>query len=210
MESNFVPYSSVSPRCYGGNPSPMVSPENMQADTALKTKRRFSLSCVDPGKELPQSFDKGRSISWNERFQDLVDFKGFFGHCNVPSQQRKYKSLHKWIGKQREAYKLHKKGQHSPLTNDRIKKLHSIGIKLEPYTNKWDDKFEELLLFHKTFGHLKVPQNGKSKYTRLGQWLARQKRELRPTSEMKAEGTSFRSRQFERSQKLESLGIVLC
>ena len=37
-------------------------------------------------------------------------------------------SFLQWVAKQREQYKLHKKGKHSFLTPDRLEKLTSIGF----------------------------------------------------------------------------------
>ena len=146
---------------------------------------------------------------WNKRYQELVAFKNEFGHCKIPSQKKEYKALHSWIGKQREAYKAFKTTGTGSCTVEKIKLLHSIGISLEPYSTNWNMRFQELVLFQKEYGHCKVPQQGKSEYTRLGQWLARQKKDLRPSYNMVRGSLPYTTQDLERARLLESLGVLL-
>jgi hypothetical protein len=62
---------------------------------------------------------------WDERFQDLVEFKELNGHTNVTTNSG---PLGRWVNSQRKAFRLFKDGKVSPLTSDRREKLESIGF----------------------------------------------------------------------------------
>jgi hypothetical protein len=73
----------------------------------------------------------GMCPSWNQRFQELVDFKKTNGHTNVNTQSGG--PLGRWVAKQRTDYRLLKEGKPSSLTTslttmDRREKLESIGF----------------------------------------------------------------------------------
>eukprot|EP00978_Attheya_sp_CCMP212_P033987 scaffold140273_cov35-Attheya_sp.AAC.1 len=53
--------------------------------------------------------------TWDQRFQDLVDFKKINGHTNVPSHSGR---LGGWVSKQRTRYAYFQAGEDSPLTID--------------------------------------------------------------------------------------------
>lgn len=65
---------------------------------------------------------------WEQRFQELMEYKAIHGDCKVPQHYKDNKALGKWVAKQREQYKLKKKGQHSFLTPDRQEKLEQEGF----------------------------------------------------------------------------------
>eukprot|EP00978_Attheya_sp_CCMP212_P011572 scaffold28638_cov38-Attheya_sp.AAC.1 len=62
---------------------------------------------------------------WDQRFQELVDFKKINGHTNVP---RRAGPLGRWVSYKRAQYCLLKEGKHSTMTNDQFEKLESIGF----------------------------------------------------------------------------------
>jgi len=51
-----------------------------------------------------------------------------FSDCKVPQHYKENKALGKWVAKQREQYKLLKKGDHSFLTPYRLEKLEQAGF----------------------------------------------------------------------------------
>ena len=153
---------------------------------------------------------KKNQEKWDKKFQELMTFKEEFGHCKIPNTFKEYRSLRNWLGKQREAYKAyHSSGKGVLNAPKRIQKLRMIGVSLEPYSTNWNSKFQELILFQREHGHCRVPQQGKSKYKRLGQWLGRQKKDLIPSSEMRNGNLSFTHKDMERAQLLESVGVCL-
>jgi len=67
------------------------------------------------------------TVSWEDMFASLVEFKKIHGHCNVPQKSREYKSLEqkrlgKWVNSQRTAYS---RGKLNPA---RKQQLDSIGF----------------------------------------------------------------------------------
>jgi hypothetical protein len=65
---------------------------------------------------------------WEDRFNELADFKDIHGHCNVPSRYAANQSLAIWVQSQRRQYKLFVQKTPSHMTMDRIKMLSSIGL----------------------------------------------------------------------------------
>jgi len=65
---------------------------------------------------------------WSSKYEELLTYKGKNGDTRVPQHFKANKALGKWVAKQREQFKLHKKGKHSFLTPDRLEKLNSIGF----------------------------------------------------------------------------------
>jgi len=65
---------------------------------------------------------------WEQRFQELLEYKEKHGDCKVPQNLRDNKALGKWVAKQREQYKRKQKGQHSFLSADRQEKLEKVGF----------------------------------------------------------------------------------
>lgn len=65
---------------------------------------------------------------WEDRFNELVQFKERYGDTMVPQLYPANKALGKWVAKQREQYKLLQAGKHSFLTPDRLHLLTEIGF----------------------------------------------------------------------------------
>lgn len=74
--------------------------------------------------------------SWNQRFQDLKDFKDEFGHCNVPSRYEPNPELGIWVGTQRTQYRLYlnakETGDNSlaaaSMSDERVQQLEELGF----------------------------------------------------------------------------------
>ena len=88
---------------------------------------------------------------WDDKFQQLVEFKHKYGHCNVPSTWVKNPSLAIWVKFQRRQYKVnygkninsHNSGDsiidcddaangHNTLTEERVQRLLSLGFSFDP------------------------------------------------------------------------------
>lgn len=74
------------------------------------------------------------SAVWEERLQELKEFKQRHGHCNVPSTYSENHSLSIWVQCQRRQYKLHRSGggKRSHMSSDRIAKLDDLGFVWDP------------------------------------------------------------------------------
>ncbi len=106
------------------------------------------------------------STWWENKFQQLLEFKRKYGHTNVPQQSPTYPELATWVHNQR-----HAKRNNRPIMADREKRLDEIGFVwclVEP--NVWEQMFERLLKFKKAHGHCNVPQKGGTD-RKLGRWV---------------------------------------
>lgn len=65
---------------------------------------------------------------WSSKYEELLEYRDKHGDTRVPQHFKENKALGKWVAKQREQYKIHKKGKHSFLTPDRLEKLDRIGF----------------------------------------------------------------------------------
>ena len=61
-------------------------------------------------------------VSWDERFQQLVEYKEQNGHCRVPRRYKDNQQLGDWVNNQRQRYKKNK------LLPEQIKSLEGIGF----------------------------------------------------------------------------------
>ena len=129
------------------------------------------------------------SYRWEERFQELKEFKEQNGHCRVPREHPG--GLWNWVYHQRRA------GKEGSRHHDagRNQKLEELGFEWEEdkISNKWEARFQELKEFKEEHGHCKVPQKHPSG---LGNWMYRQRSN-------KASGRLDAGR----AQKLEELGF---
>ena len=85
--------------------------------------------------------------SWDERFQELVEFKALNGHTNVST---KVKGLGIFVSNQRARFK---KGK---LEDGQVSRLNGIGFHWNPNDAKWDERFQELVEFKALNGHTNV------------------------------------------------------
>ena len=65
-------------------------------------------------------------LPWIDRYEALRNYKEAHGDCLVP---RRHPMLGRWVNCQRMQYKLLKEGKKSPITQERIDLLNSIGFK---------------------------------------------------------------------------------
>ena len=128
---------------------------------------------------LPTSTDP-----WNTKYNLLHTFKARHGHVDVPQKYKEDKPLGKWVGRQREQYKVYCKNMIAPpndrvrvacaLTEERIHKLNEVGFKWtigkgqygkihgifdgnEPHNRAWEEKFVMLEQYKDFYGDLNLP-----------------------------------------------------
>jgi len=68
------------------------------------------------------------SVTWEERYLELIQFKLRKGSCNVPPKWKPSPNLYQWVDKQREQYLLFKQGKPSVLHQGRVNKLNLLGF----------------------------------------------------------------------------------
>jgi hypothetical protein len=123
-------------------------------------------------------FEWSLTTNWNERFQQLCEYKANFGDCLVPAHYIASPQLGQWVSKQRTKYKLYQEGIPGPMTAERIQELENVGfIWGTSNTNlrtSWNERFEQLREFKVQFGHCLVPQQYAAD-PKLGRWVSKQR-----------------------------------
>lgn len=71
---------------------------------------------------------RGPYVSWEDRLEQLQEYKAEHGDCNVPAKYSDNPKLGRWVSNQRTHYRLLKDGKRSTMTNDRIRKLNCLGF----------------------------------------------------------------------------------
>lgn len=94
---------------------------------------------------------------WQQRFQELVDFKNEYGHCSVPSHWPQNSALAQWVKRQRSQFKLLKENKHSNMTQERQNLLDRLGFVWDSHSVFWEERFQELVEFTTQYGHPNVP-----------------------------------------------------
>lgn len=68
---------------------------------------------------------------WDERRNELIEYKKTYGHCNVPSNYSANRQLAVWVKRQRRQYKFFWEAKPSSMTEERIAALQEIGFEWE-------------------------------------------------------------------------------
>jgi len=119
-----------------------------------------------------------KAEKWMNRYQELVQHKKQHGHCNVPYRWPGGAALAQWVKRQRHQFKLKQEGRHSNLTDDRLALLQELDFVWDSRAAAWEERFENLKLFKREFGHCKVTRKHTA-YLMLVAWLKRQRRQCR-------------------------------
>ena len=94
---------------------------------------------------------------WNERYEELVQYREKYGHCLVPHGWNENKPLAQWVKRQRYQYKLRIAGRHTTLTDERCQMLVDLGFVWNAHDAMWEEKFAELVDYEKSHGNCNVP-----------------------------------------------------
>ena len=70
-------------------------------------------------------------VAWEERYEELKEFKKKYGHCDVPSNFPRNHKLSVWVKRQRRQYKLFWNSESSAMTLDRMGKLSDLDFSWE-------------------------------------------------------------------------------
>jgi hypothetical protein len=119
-----------------------------------------------------------QSGRWQEKFQELLQFRQGYGHICVPSNWPQNASLAHWIKRQRYQYKLKQAGQHSTMTDERESALEQLGFVWSSHSAFWEERLNELRAFREKHGHCNVP----TKYPenpQLAVWAKCQRRQIK-------------------------------
>ena len=145
-----------------------------------------------------------QKISWNERLEQLREYKVQFGDCWVPIKYSANPNLGKWVSNQRSNYRLYQQGKPSRITAEHIRQIDAIGF--EWGTGKadsaWRIQFQELCEFNVQFGHCIVPLKY-SANPKLGNWVSKQRSNHRRYQE----GNPSPTMTVERIRELDGIGF---
>eukprot|EP00978_Attheya_sp_CCMP212_P015766 scaffold40806_cov53-Attheya_sp.AAC.8 len=138
-------------------------------------------------------------LSWDDMFQQLIEFRNVHSHTRVPHRSG---PLSRWVKHQRSSFRrLLVKGKQSWLTMEKLGKLETIGLifKIRPPSVSWETRFQELVEFKKAHGHMNVPRNS-------GQ-LAGRVNSQRHAYRLLQKGKSYALKK-DRLEKLEGIGFL--
>jgi len=126
---------------------------------------------------------------WETMFNELCKYREDNNHANVPKRYEKNPELGRWCQQQRNAYKNER------ISQDRIKRLESIGFIWDPMAEQWERMFIEICKYREIYGNCNVlnryPQN-----RTLGLWVLVQRRTYKE-----------KKISHDRINKLESIGF---
>ena len=193
-------------------------PQRYSANPKLRhwvATQRNNYNMYQEGKPSPMTEERIRALQsvgfnrepivgglWSEQFQQLCEYKVQFGHCAVPQRYSANPKLRHWVATQRNNYNMYQEGKPSPMTEERIRALQSVGFNREPIVGGlWSEKFQQLLEFKVQFGHCVVPQRY-SANPKLGHWVATQRRNYKSYKEGKPSPMTE-----ERIRELEGIGF---
>jgi hypothetical protein len=118
------------PNAFPDNPALAQWVKRQRYQYKLKTEAKRSTMSderITALEEIGFVWDSHSAI-WDERLQDLIDYKLANGHCNVPSRYTENRQLAVWVKRQRRQYKFFCDGQPSSMTEQRIARLNVIGF----------------------------------------------------------------------------------
>jgi len=148
-----------------------------------------------------------RYLKWEERIDQLHEFKNKNGHLRVPVT---HPDIGDFIAKQRVEYAKFKEGKPTVGMNDeRIEQLKDLGFvfqvgkrrtnEIRPPNKTWDERFNDLLQFKESEGHTRVPQSNSG----LGEWVHKQRKNYK-----KLKNGIQSSLTTERALRLADIGFV--
>ena len=130
----------------------------------LSPSRFLKLDALGVNWESPMS----RDHLWEMMFMKLEQFKQEFGHCRVPNQWARDKSLALWVMRQK---KMYHQGKILEYRKQRLDKLGFTWQAQDVYNKQWDSFLQQLIVFQEKHGHCRVPGVQKN----LVSWMERQR-----------------------------------
>lgn len=107
----------------------------------LQVKRqRYQYKLLQEGKKSSMTLDRINTLEnigfvwdshasqWEERFEELQQYRLTHGNANVPSNFQENPKLSTWVKRQRREFRLRRQGKVSGMSDDRIEALNSVGF----------------------------------------------------------------------------------
>ena len=112
--------------------------------------------------------------NWNDRYFELIEYKGEHGNCKVPQRHGPNKALGEWVNDQRKQCRLLNEGKSSAMTKERSDKLNDIGFVWKADEDAWETRFTQLVAYKEEHGNCNVSTlDGANK--QLGEWVGKQR-----------------------------------
>lgn len=100
------------------------------------------------------------TLSWDARYNQLLEFRTTHGHAQVPLNWSGNTALSHWVVIQRKEHKKLLNGSKSSILNPRriqmLIDLDFVFRNITVYPYSWDDRLKHLIAFKKTHGHFFV------------------------------------------------------
>ena len=112
-------------------------------------------------------------LAWQERFEQLIQYKANYGDCNVPQHYEKSRELGLWVAEQRRQYSNLMQGKKSSMTESKVVLLEAQGFFWSLHKGSWQQRLNELQEFRREHGHCRVPASHENK--KLARWVSYQR-----------------------------------
>ncbi|HTJ48854.1 MAG TPA: helicase associated domain-containing protein [Cyclobacteriaceae bacterium] len=111
-------------------------------------------------------------LLWQNRYQELAEFKKKYGHARVPQYFKDNKKLGNWVSRQRRS------NTEGKLSKEKKKRLNEIGFLWKEDIERireeaWENRYNELVRYKKANGHIDRIRVKKENY-QLGLWIETQ------------------------------------
>lgn len=154
-------------------PTTQVTP-----DMKVSKKKKDATSKKSENDGTVKRFRTYQADQWQERFEDLVEFKAEHGHCLVPHNYPPNQQLAQWTKRQRYQYKLKNLGRHSTLTEERHDELEKMGFVWDSHRAAWSEQYQALQEYKEKYGHCNVPAKFADNKP-LAVWVKCQRRQMK-------------------------------
>lgn len=114
-----------------------------------------------------------QSLSWERRYNQLVEFYREHGHSRVPANHPN--GLGVFVRNCRREYRRFEQGEPSTLTVDRLNKLFAVDfVWSKSREESWESRYRQLQDFFQEHGHSNVPEHYPQNPA-LGKWCMNQR-----------------------------------
>jgi len=95
---------------------------------------------------------------WEVGYDELVRYREKYGNCLVPLNVPEFEKLWNWVFKQKRHYSMRKRGESSPITDERIERLEKMGFIWDLQEDLWTMRYVELVAYKANNGGTIVPR----------------------------------------------------
>eukprot|EP00816_Leptocylindrus_hargravesii_P011744 CAMPEP_0196815602 /NCGR_PEP_ID=MMETSP1362-20130617/50747_1 /TAXON_ID=163516 /ORGANISM="Leptocylindrus danicus, Strain CCMP1856" /LENGTH=630 /DNA_ID=CAMNT_0042192627 /DNA_START=193 /DNA_END=2085 /DNA_ORIENTATION=+ len=112
-------------------------------------------------------------MTWQQRFEQLIQYKAKYGDCSVPQHYEGSRELGLWVAEQRRQYSYLMQGKDSSMTESKVLLLEAQGFVWSQHKGSWQQRLNELEEFRREHGHCRVPASHENK--KLARWVSYQR-----------------------------------